>query len=42
MSVNSRHKTTRVWINDLWFDIHDSNLNFHEQIFFKKLENHEL
>ena len=35
-------RTIRVWINDLWFVIHESNLNFHKQIFFKKLKNHEL
>ena len=31
----------RVWINDSWFAIHESNLKFHKQIFFKKLKNHE-
>ena len=31
----------RVWINDSWFVIHESNLKFREQIFFKKLKNYE-
>ena len=28
----------KVWINDLWFMIHESNFKFYKQIFFKKLK----
>ena len=36
-----RFSLSRVWINDLWFMIHESNLKFHKWMFFKKLKNHE-